>query len=522
MNLSLETIYQAILKTVWLECDEEGNVYRSLDSLGEGKREPFIMLEKQVALPTRHNLNRSGKDALLIFHPLMEGVIGGESPVIGKLRRAFGIRYTFAASNVFTSILSCGSHASEYSKFSPDQMKLLKVINGVNEKTIKAWERLVKLSIDKHGMSNAFTDVYISRNTVVNGQAYSRVATVKFPIYDELISGREKMFGSNFTVSSAIKQSLINVFEFMFPNIEKEDAYTVGTNSRIAPYLDALLKTFGNLLTITNDIYDDYNNVIEFDKDVKAPLEWIEWTKDIEGLKNLAQAIPQQFGNYPIKVEDERRETTGSTTQALALNKQTNVAKQHQQQFIGQTTSTTPLGVNGPVTETKGFQEPLRAQVDVIEAAKVATKNFVGLGTPLNNSNGSPRQPSISLQAVIIDNAQSRAMVDPVRASLNAVVEITRQGGVGRVSASQPTISTNHLQGINNQVDNRAIVVGNNNNNNNNGWVSSNNNNWGNSTSNAPNVSAAVMMRELASQRIRSDPSPFNNSGSLINRGSVI
>jgi hypothetical protein len=77
MNIGLVDLYKAILKTGWLITDEKNYVYRDLSSVSGENKEPFILLDKQVALPTRENLNNSGKENLLIFHPLLEGLIGG-------------------------------------------------------------------------------------------------------------------------------------------------------------------------------------------------------------------------------------------------------------------------------------------------------------------------------------------------------------------------------------------------------------------------------------------------------------
>ena len=58
---TLEGIYTAILNTGWLIVDETNKyVHRNMSQVTGEKTEPFIMLDKQVALPTRENLNNSG------------------------------------------------------------------------------------------------------------------------------------------------------------------------------------------------------------------------------------------------------------------------------------------------------------------------------------------------------------------------------------------------------------------------------------------------------------------------------
>lgn len=488
---TLEGIYTAILNTGWLIVDETNKyVHRNMSQVTGEKTEPFIMLDKQVALPTRENLNNSGKKNLLIFHPLLEGLMGGESPVIGKLRRAYSIRFTYAGTSLFSLLLSGSSHISEVSKFSPDQMELLKAVGEVDETTIKTWSKIVKTSIEKFGPSNYFTDVYISSNVTIGSETYSRFASTRFPIYDELVKNGDKFFDASFQIKKSDRKIFIKLFEFMFPSIGIKDSYSFGTNSRIAPYLDALLKTFGKLFSITNKIYDDFNSVIEMEENIKTPIDWLPITEDIERLKNLAQSVPQQYGNYPIRVEDEKRNATGSSAQPV-INK------------VAQPTQSVPLQQNQPVN---AYTPPVQQQVEVTQPTK---QKFVGLGAPIDGANGVIFEKENNLQANIINSSAARAIFDPRQALANAVNEVSRHGGVGRVNATD--VNPSALQ---------ANVIFNNNQQqlqNNNGW----NNNFNSFTGNMYQPNAAAMAREMALVRIMSDPSPFAQSN-MLGRGSAI
>jgi len=509
-TINLETIYSAILKTGWLITNDQGEVLRNL-SAAEGKdskNEPFILLDKVVALPTRNNLNRSGRDNLLIFHPLMEGLVGGESPVIGKLRRAYGIRMTFAAAALFKTLLAGATHTTEYNKFSPSQMRLFKAFSDINEKTIKQWDRIMRMSIERHGATNAFVDVYTNRNAMHNGQPYSRVTSVRFPIYEELIRSDKMIFGKDIQLSTNDRANFRSLFEFAFEDIDIKDQYTYGTNSRIAPYLDALLGAFGKLFGIVNALYDEFSSVIIMDENIRVELDWPQWFVDIESLKTLAQSVPQQYGNYAVKVEDEQRQSTGTST---AVTK-TPVAS------IGFPTKLTNIvvgnGNNSQDNKMTGYDQvkPVSMAMDNGVPQQQIQQKFVGIGKPLSEANGVVEVKQPSLEAVIINNSQSRVMVDPIRASITAAIEVAKHGGIGRVSASD--VRPVNLGGtiINNQPLNFGGNV------NNGGWV--------NSSLNAqvqPNngMSAAMVLREVALSRLMSDPAPFSSAG-MLSRGSTI
>lgn len=489
-DLDLNTIYKAILETGWLITDEKGLVYRNLSATSGEEKEAFVMLEKAVALPTRENLARSGRDNLLIFHPLMEGLLGGESPVIGKLRRAYGIRFTFAAAALFGSLLGGVTHETEYNKFSPDQMDLLTTIKNVDAGTIKTWDKLVEMSIDRHGMSNAFADVYIKRDKLMNGQSYSRIATVRFPIYNELVNNPDKIFGGKFKPSTSDRNVIIKLFEYMFPNIAVEDAYTVGTNSRIAPYLDSLLGVFGKLFKIINTIYGRFSDVVIFDEAIKVELEWLDWFRDIESLKNLAQSVPQQFGNYPVKVEDDVRAETG-TQMAQQQPERTQAAQPQQQQAAQQYV---------PQQQAQPF-----AQAVPLPATPEQPK-FQGIGRPIAGVTSSVQKPQISTKAVFIEGGNTaRNLADPMAATVSDAIKIARTGGVGRVSA---------LEARPNQVSTQANIISNTPLNggpvNNNGWNTNSSNGFGQQ---GGGVSSSLILREAALQNLMSNGSPFNTMG---------
>jgi hypothetical protein len=509
-NVNLEAIYEAILKTGWLIVNDQGEVLRNLSAAEgkESKNEAFILLDKVVAIPTRNNLNRSGRDNLLIFHPLMEGLVGGESPVIGKLRRAYGIRMTFAAAALFKTLLAGATHTTEYNKFSPSQMRLFKAFSDVNEKTIKQWDRIMRMSIEKHGATNAFVDAYTNRNVMHNGQPYSRVTSVRFPIYEELIRSDKMIFGKDIQLSTNDRANFRSLFEFAFEDIDIKDQYTYGTNSRIAPYLDALLGAFGKLFGIVNSLYDEFSSVIIMDESIRVELDWPEWFTDIESLKTLAQSVPQQYGNYAVKVEDEQRQSTGTST----LMTKSPVAT------IGFPAAhvAAPVAMSNINQQDKmtGYDQVKQIGVSVnhvVEQTQTQQK-FVGIGKPLAGANGIVEVKQPNLEAVIISNSQSRVMIDPVRASLTAAMEVMKHGGVGRVSASDVRPVGMGGAIINNQPLNFGGNV--------------NNGGWANSSLNAPTqvnngMSAAMIMREVALNRLMSDPTPFSSSG-MLSRGSTI
>lgn len=500
-DLTLKDIYTNILNMGWFSVGEKDEVYKEI---GDGKQEPFIALEKHVALPTRENLNRSGRDNLLIFHPLMEGVVGAESPIISRLRRSYSIRSNFCAAALFKYLLTCGSRADKVDKFSPDQMKLLTVINGVNEKAVRVWDKVVEASLDKNSGTDYFIRINTSRNDTLNGQSYSRVATVVFPIYQELIKNTDKIFNKTVkSIQMSEKERLIFIalFEYIFSGLKTDHKfYSTGTNSRIAPYLDVVLKTFICLFNVVNKHYLKFKDVIPMEESIYTDTSWSDDVEDIEGLKSIAQSVPQQFGNYSTKVEEDKRAATGSLLAEDNHKKSSNA----------------PMSIGEPIKQPEiqipntgsGFKESLSAPADALRTEQKET--FIGIGRPIEGANGSVTKTNVSLQADMVTSDQSRMMVDPKTAIINQVME-TIKHGVGRVSATSANYAALNTGFINQPFgsQNQPLTGVNN------GWNNTNNNGWNNNNQQVT-ASTAVIAREMALQRIMSNPGPFANSGSML------
>ena len=493
---NLVSIYTGILGSGWMIPNERDEVVQRISSETE-EVIPLLIENRIVALPTRENLNRSGKDNLIIFHPLMEGLIGGASPVIGKIRRVYSIRLNAIIGEALRSLLSGATSTLEVAKFSPDQLELLTVLTKVDEKTLKAWDKIVNLSIEQFNVGNFLVDVYMKPNAVMSGQTYSRVAFVKFPLYEELKKPEGKIFGSSTKFRSTDIEMFIKLFEFVFPNIAVENAYSYGTNSRIAPFLDALLGCFGKLFKLVNGVYNNFNNVIPMDAAIVTDLDWQQYFRDIETLTSIASSVPQQYGNFAVKTEDRVREQTGSSDQRID-----NLATS-----------------SGPTMVELGSQQSPLAKAQAPQQSNsqriLDTPKRVGLGMALSSSyEEEPKK--VDLSANIITNAeQSGNFGDPFKAIQHEIRTIKESGGIPTVSLGSSFSTQQSNNGNVNPVTGNPY--GNNNNGgnfggaNNNGWVTNNNNgsNFG-----QPQLSPMAMLEQEAMRRMLNGDGGFNNGGS--------
>jgi hypothetical protein len=180
----------------------------------------------------------------------------------------------------------------------PNKSKVKKGKEGEIETISHSW-------IDKWGqLSRKFTDSqwtaanslvwgFSKRNARVDNVSYLRAFVTTFPLYEELVLAetREKKEVYGITIPSALRRTIRQIFEVLFPNLNKEGEYLFRTNSHHAPVLIACLQAMHKLYSKINELIesDFYQNTMRaLGEDPVEPMsmEWTTWYSNIE--QNLA------------------------------------------------------------------------------------------------------------------------------------------------------------------------------------------------------------------------------------------
>ncbi len=321
--MNIIQLYTDILNACGCKVDHEGFV--SVDpSVFTGEKStnglPFIVNEKRVVLPIDAQL-RSGNQDKIVFHPLNENILRGESDVVMKLRAAFTIRINhlfFIA--VKTAVQMIYDH-DNHKKFNPNQHEILSIAPDLNEDTAVDLVRMMRNATAQN--PNCFVSLFLKRSGSVDGKKYSRVGVVGFPFYNELKKEQDTYYGVK--LRKRDRAGLIKLMENIFPNIEKEGEYNRGSNSQVAPYMDSLMKTVMSVGSKLNDYFETYRNVISgFEEGLIISSDWVDAFDNLDSNAVHIRKIPVQAGNE------------GSTKQEGAVN---NVATAQPSQ---QTTYITP------------------------------------------------------------------------------------------------------------------------------------------------------------------------------------
>lgn len=281
--------YKALLATGWMVADGEGFV----SNIKTDGREPTILDGKRLVLPNDIQTRSPDVQNRVYFHPLNESALKGESIVVQRLRRAYSAALNYKMAMTLASLLETAASHAQHASLSPEQSEILSPLKDANADTVVNFLTIVRKATEQFGAEASLIKIYLKRNGTVHGKSYGRAAIVNFPVYEELIKeDEEKVLGVK--LSKKDHATLKALFEYTMPGI-KEGDYSQGSNSDVAPFLDALLKAVAKIGGNLNH----YSKLYGFDKEDDAaslPLDWYEDAQNLEQYLPQIRTIPALYG----------------------------------------------------------------------------------------------------------------------------------------------------------------------------------------------------------------------------------
>ena len=287
MSNQLTQMYQAILATAWATPDENGRVFSKVIGKTEQTSTPFKLGELQIVLPTTQALRNFNASTDLLFNPLSENPVQGESAILEKIRRAISVRLNYVTAHVATSLLTLAVSVTEHSKLDPDQAELLSLLRDATKTTFETFLRLQSAAISE-GPDRSFIRFYLRRGAKVRGEAYSRACITSFPLYEKIVSSEDKR------VSKKDAETLKRLFEFIFPDINVPERYSFGSNSSVAPFTEAYLGGILELIACLNDVISRYKGFIENPDELMIEADWATELANIPSMLNMIRSVPRQ------------------------------------------------------------------------------------------------------------------------------------------------------------------------------------------------------------------------------------
>lgn len=393
--MKLNDVYTSILEAAAFCVDKDGYVSINNQLFVGTPNEPATLGGKRLVLPTDEHLRNPAPESKVIFHPLREQAMKGESDVVAKLRSALVVRLNFAIGALMSELLGIAADVSKHKLLTPDQSEMLVAGKDVVEDTQIAFSDLLMRVYDS-ASNRGFVSIYLKKSGVVLGTSYFRVGVVSFPFYEELAKEQDKYFGV--TLTKKTRQSLLSMFEYLIPRIESVGAYNQGSNSAVAPIMDSLMRSFGGVASRINDKIELFKDVFAEPGGEKLIIQsaWEDAFVDLDTLRPLIHLVPIQTGNegQSTVVQQPVVQTTVPVVVNHTAQHQSPIASfmhQHSQpQVIHQPVMQQPIvqqptGLERTASGGITFQSALRnlpgaAQTAVTSVTGMLMMNNVGLG----------------------------------------------------------------------------------------------------------------------------------------------
>jgi hypothetical protein len=325
MSNKLLDLYKSVIATAWWKADDEG--YVSLVRAGD--KEPILIRDKKqdkdmrLVLHTDFQLKQSGTETI-VFHPLFEYLTRSESDVMIEFRRSVTERLHLTYLSMAQKLLELAATSPErMTLLTPEQSEFLSAVPDADATMVETFEKLIA-ACPLGQNQRVFCSMFVKRGGTLMGKSNQRAAVVTFPLYHQLVAdgkareeakaarkAKPKKEGEkadkqppipNETYGVSLRdkdrESFIKLFEYMVPQINVEHAYSAGSNSNIAPTIDAVMHAVQNLAGPVNDLVERFRDRLGAAADLlRVEDGWVPDFVNLAPLQVEIKKVPMQAGN---------------------------------------------------------------------------------------------------------------------------------------------------------------------------------------------------------------------------------
>lgn len=282
--------YENLLGLASLSSTADGVVRRKTRK--DDKINNLFVQGKPVVMPIYEQLNSETISERLVFHPFAESSSKGESVIVSELRTRFAANLGLALMGFIMKCVEFGASKAEHRKLNPIQSEMLDCVRKIDEKDAAAiadfFVRLLKMPDKKNA---ALIQIYLSRHGQVGDKEYARAGIVGFPLYKLVLEELEKTKDRSIEgikMSEKNLRYIKDLYEYVFPELKTNaTGYNRGSNSDVAPYMDALMRTTAAVQGAINERIRLFESVF---KDDMAPIPE-DWMDAIDALPELLPEI---------------------------------------------------------------------------------------------------------------------------------------------------------------------------------------------------------------------------------------
>lgn len=293
LNPTLESFYVSILAYAGMRYDE-GYIKNVNSKIGD-----ITVDGKHLTLPYFDNL-RNPQDRH-IFHPLNENYTTPETAFTAIYKKRLTLELNLKLSAMIIGVLTLAADVHMQNKIkSPKLLSIVSEIGEIDMTTVEQFISIVKHS-QKANDEGFLVDFHIKKNGQFKETPYAAIGKVNFILFNELNRSLEtnedgyRVFGYKTRKKDIL--ALINVFNNIFPGLDKKEEYTIGTDFKVFRYFNALLLSTYFVAARVNEVADLIKAIKEPSLGVEEMTSDMDWATTIEEVYNLTteiRAIPNQ------------------------------------------------------------------------------------------------------------------------------------------------------------------------------------------------------------------------------------
>ena len=290
----LTSLYKGIIQSLGLTVNDKGGVY----IYGLEEDEPYNVDGKHLVVPYDNVLRNPDWEHQIAFHPLSENIARKDSVVLKTLQSLGNISIDADIGLIISELISYCADSDRHGKLNAKQTAFLSLYPNADETSLKNWMKIeAKIGKDHH-----YARLLTYRDRKLNGESYSRVTYVTFPLYNELCklidakAGDYTVYGVKLRKKDA--EGIKALFEYIFKSVDNPDAeYSTGTRSLVAPSFHAFINSFYKVKKELEKVF----------KLLKMDTESLAWGNEVADLTKFKGLIPPLAGNEGELTEGERR-----------------------------------------------------------------------------------------------------------------------------------------------------------------------------------------------------------------------
>lgn len=391
---NLSALYEHILTSLGFIISTDGLVSATT---AEGAVVPRTINNKRLFVPTETALRAytapNVKDNYIGFHPLSESILRAQSPVIKWMRQALTNRLQAVMAEQMIVLSEIAADTTRHKSLSP---KATEFLSHVPEIDVKTAEIVMKIIGGMDGDKYKLVNIYLKQGGSFNGKSCRRAAVVTFPFLKEFENTDQTIFGVNIPRKKDLKL-IEKIFRWMIPNADDINAYSVGSESDVAPYFHALMNAYVKVASRLNEITRLFKKQVDADE---LHID-IDWATEVVDLLPYRENLPSLPGNDGELTDDSAASAavakTIQTQQPMATSSPAPI-----QPLVPQNpflpvpgTKTSPydniplLGADGPAAEAANRNNPAKRDDSGMDLERTVMARSMGYavtpppGTPL-------------------------------------------------------------------------------------------------------------------------------------------